>query len=224
MLALALIAPVLLLAVVLASLCQVAFVRSRTLRRHRGKLAARIADTVAAAAGVAAAGGTRRELNRLEASSQKVVACAIHRAKIAAILRAVSLSVPLLATVVVVLYARQAVLGPAQIATSLTLLGVCAAPLGEWGRMVEYRQNYRAARRIIAPLLVEEGILNDKPQLESGASIAAAEIHAKRFTGVWVSGLDIDGPRIPDLLAEPGARIRLCGASVRADENLVHGA
>lgn len=212
MLTLTLIIPVLVLAVVLASLSGVAFARARTLRRYRGKLAARIADTVAAAASVAAAGGTSRELNRVEASSQKVVEAAIHRVKIAAALRAVSLSVPLLATVAVVLYARYAVLGPAQIATSLTLLGLCAAPLGEWGRIVEYRQNYRAASRIIAPLLAEESILNEEPQIESGASRAAAEIQAERFTGVLIGGLDIDGMRVPDLLVEPGARIRLCGA------------
>lgn len=221
MLALALIVPVLLLAVALASLSGVAFARSRTLRRYRGKLAARIADTVAAASGVAAAGGTRRELNRVEASSQKVVAHAIHRAKIAAVLRAASLSVPLLATVAVVLYARHAELGPAQIATSLTLLGLCAAPLGEWGRIVEYRQNYRAARRIIAPLLAEENLLTEKPQLESGARRTAAEIQAERYTGVWVRGLDIDGLQIPDLLAEPGARIRLSGADAARRSELM---
>lgn len=43
----------------------------------------------------------------------------------------------------------------ATVAVALTIVGILAGPVGELGRTVEYRQNYKAARRIIAPLLAE---------------------------------------------------------------------
>ncbi|MBP2372152.1 ABC transporter ATP-binding protein [Paeniglutamicibacter psychrophenolicus] len=215
-LALALGVPVLVLAGVLLLLARPAYERARTLRRHRGNLAARIADTVAASSAVVAAGGVSRELSRVEASGNRVVDAAVARARLAAVLRACSLGMPLLATAVVVLVSRTAALGPGHIATALTLLGLCAAPVGEWGRIVEYRQNYRAASRIIAPLLAEEGTLSADPRLRPGATRAAAEIQASRISGVWLRGVELDGRPVPELDAKPGDRIRMVGADARA--------
>lgn len=214
-LALALGLPVLVLVCALWALAKPAYERARILRRHRGNLAARIADTVAASSAVAASGGVSREMSRVRASGGKVVDAAIQRAKLAAVLRALSLGMPLLATAVVVMVARHAALDAGHIATALTLLGLCAAPVGEWGRIVEYRQNYRAARRIIAPLLEEERTLGSGPAIPADAKRAAAEIQAGRVSGVWVSGLDIGGTAIPELRAEPGEKIRVSGADAR---------
>lgn len=214
-LALALGLPVLLLAGALLLLAGPAYERARTLRRHRGNLAARIADTVAASTAVVAAGGVSRELARVQASGQKVIDAAVHRARLAAVLRALSLGMPLLATALVVLLARHALLDAGQIATALTLLGLCAAPVGEWGRIVEYRQNHRAAARIIAPLLAEEGRLSAGPALRGGARHAAAQIQAERVSGVWLRGITLEGRPVPELLAEPGARIRVVGGDAR---------
>ncbi len=214
-LALGLGAPVLVLAGILLLLARPAYERARTLRRHRGNLAARIADTVAASSAVVAAGGVARELSRVAASGTKVVDAAVSRARLAAVLRACSLGMPLLATAVVVLVSRTAALDAGHIATALTLLGLCAAPVGEWGRIVEYRQNYRAASRIIAPLLAEEGELSAGPRLRGSAPQAAAEIQASRVSGVWLRGVEIDDRPIPELGAEPGERIRMTGADAR---------
>lgn len=211
-LALALGVPVLLLACALWQLARPAYERARILRRHRGNLAARIADTVAASSAVVASGGVSREVSRVRASGGKVVDAAVERARLAAVLRALSLGMPLLATAAVVLVARHAALDAGHIATALTLLGLCAAPVGEWGRIVEYRQNYRAARRIVAPLLEEERMLAAGPGLPADALRAAAEIQAGRFSGVRVGGLEIGGHSIPELRAEPGERIRVAGA------------
>ncbi|WP_411730533.1 ABC transporter transmembrane domain-containing protein [Paeniglutamicibacter sp.] len=214
-LALGLGAPVLVLAVALLLLAAPAYERARILRRHRGNLAARIADTVAASSAVVASGGVARELSRVAASGNKVVDAAVSRARLAGVLRACSLGMPLLATAVVVLVSRNAALGAGHIATALTLLGLCAAPVGEWGRIVEYRQNYRAASRIIAPLLEEESALSAGPALRHKAPRAAAQIQASRIEGVWLHGLEIDGKPVPELRAEPGERIRMVGADAQ---------
>ena len=218
-LALALGLPVLALAGTLLLLAGPAYQRARVLRRHRGNLAARIADTVAASSAVVASGGVARELARVRDSGQKVMDAAVHRARMAAVLRACSLGMPVLATAAVVLVSRNAALDAGAIAAALTLLGLCAAPVGEWGRIVEYRQNYRAARRIIAPLLVEEVRLSAGPELLAEAPQAAARIQAERVTGVWLRGLTLGSTHIPELRAEPGDRIRMVGgdAALRAE-------
>ncbi|MGP9651411.1 ABC transporter transmembrane domain-containing protein [Glutamicibacter sp. AOP38-B1-38] len=156
LLAAALVLPVLLEVGLLAFLARGALRTARVLRRHRGNLAARIADTVTAATTIAAGGGVRREVERVDRSSQKVVQAAVDRAKYAGALRAGSLTVPLLGTALVVAAGSWAGLGAGTLASALTLMGICAGTMGEWGRIVEYRQNYRAGRRIIAPLLHAE--------------------------------------------------------------------
>lgn len=64
-LSLAVLAPMLVLAAVLGVQARQAFVRSRELRRRRGKLAAHVADTVTAADSIRSAGGSHRELKRV---------------------------------------------------------------------------------------------------------------------------------------------------------------
>ncbi|MGO1167912.1 MAG: ABC transporter transmembrane domain-containing protein, partial [Janibacter sp.] len=86
--------PLVLLAIVLAVISGPAFERARDLRRRRGSLAARVADTVTAATGIAAAGGVERELRALDRSGAKVVDAAVHRARTAGMLRAVALVAP----------------------------------------------------------------------------------------------------------------------------------
>ena len=220
LLALALAVPVLLLSVVLRLLAGPAYERARILRRHRGNLAARLADTLAAGSALVAAGGVSRELSRIAGSGTKVRDAAVSRARMAGVLRACSLALPLAATAILVLVSRHAALDAGQIATALTLLGLCAAPVGEWGRIVEYRQNYRAAARIIAPLLVEESELTAGPALRENAARAAAQIQASRVAGVWLRGLEINGHRIPELRAAPGEKILLRGKDARLRSEL----
>ncbi|MGL3807635.1 ABC transporter ATP-binding protein [Paeniglutamicibacter sp. R2-26] len=217
----ALAVPVLLLAGALLALSGPAYERARILRRHRGNLAARIADTAAAGSAVVASGGVSREMSRVRASGAKVMDAAVARARPAALMRALSLGMPLVATASVVLVARHAALDAGQVATALTVLGLCAAPVGEWGRIVEYRQNHRAAARIVAPLLEEGRALSAGPGIPDAAPRAAAEIQAGRVAGVWVNGLEIEGTAIPALRAEPGERIRLEGGDARMRAGLL---
>lgn len=192
--------PVALLVAALLRLSRPAFGRARVLRRLRGRMAARISDTVHAAPAITAAGGTRRELRRLDREGQRVADAAVDRARVAGALRAAAMSTPLLASGALAAAATLGGVGAAELATALTLVGVLSAPLGELGRVVEYRQNYRAARRIIAPLLASVAPRSDRAP--AGGWPAGPR-------GLRLRHLAVGDAELPALDAEPGERILL---------------
>lgn len=214
LLAVALVIPVLLEISLLAGLARGALRTARVLRRHRGNLAARIADTVSASTTISAAGGVHREVQRVDQSAQKVVHASVHRAKYAGALRAGALTVPLVGTALVVAAGSWAGLGPGLLASALTLMGICAGTMGEWGRIVEYRQNYRAGRRIIAPLLEQEKSWREAEQQLTSTRVAKdlnLETLAVRIRPT-AEGLE----NWPSLRAQGGARIQLLGTGAQA--------
>ncbi|WP_404289145.1 ABC transporter transmembrane domain-containing protein [Glutamicibacter arilaitensis] len=217
-LAVALIIPVMLEVCLLAFLARGALRTARVLRRHRGNLAARIADTVTAATTIAAAGGVRREVERVDRSSQKVVQAAVERAKYAGALRAGSLTVPLLGTALVVAAGSWTGLGAGVLASALTLMGICAGTMGEWGRIVEYRQNYRAGRRIIAPLLDDEKSWSAAEQ-EMISTREARDLNPKEIT-VRIRATEQSLEHWPVLRAHAGQRIQVLGSGAEAGELL----
>ena len=197
-------------AVFLFGLAGGTFASARTLRRHRGNLAARIADTVAARTAISAGGGVQREVARVQSSAQKVVDASVHRARYAAALRSSALAVPLLGTALVVSVCQMLGLPGSAVASALTLMGICAGSLGEWGKAVEYRQNYKAGRRIIAPLLAQEA------QFSRAGTPPVSTRDAKEFMGQF-SAVRIQFPvddfgQFPVLRAQPGERIHIVGA------------
>ncbi|MFJ2146494.1 ABC transporter transmembrane domain-containing protein [Glutamicibacter sp. NPDC087831] len=230
LLALSLAATLVLEGVLLAALAGGTFLSARTLRRHRGSLASRIADTVAARTAIAAGGGVEREVQRVQDSSQKVIDASVHRARFAAALRGGALAIPLLGTALVVAAASMAQLPPAAVATALTLMGICAGTLGEWGRVVEYRQNYKAGRRIIAPLLAEQE--RWRAREESSASTRDAKELMLQPSSVRIQVPAGMADQFSTLRAQPGERIALRGSqgqcaallSAIATGALVHGA
>lgn len=198
----------------LAGLAPGAFSAARSLRRYRGQLAARIADTVNAATSITAAGGVQREVSRIDKGSQKVVAAAIHRAKYAGALRAGALSAPLVGTALVVSVGSYALLAPSGIASALTLMGICAGALGDWGRIVEYRQNYRAGRRIIAPLIKDNALWVERERSSLSTRNAKAILQTPSSIRVRPGTKELE--RWPVLRASPGERIQLIGQSQHA--------
>lgn len=116
-------------AVFLFGLAGGTFSSARTLRRHRGNLAARIADTVAARTAISAGGGVQREVARVQGSAQKVVDASVHRARYAAALRSSALAVPLLGAALVVSVCQIVGLPGSAVASALTLMGICAGSL-----------------------------------------------------------------------------------------------
>lgn len=204
-LAVAVAVPVLLLGVFFGLVARTAFRRARTVRKARGRLASQVSDTVAAGSAIRAGGGVHRELNRIQKLSGRVRATAVRRARVAGFLRGTAVSTAALATLGVVVVGTLGGLQHAMVATTITIVGVLATPIHDLGRVVEYRQSFLAARRILAPALVgaqDLGSGRGGPALDRGVR-GPAEVHVHEL---WV-----DGVRVPGLAAAPGSRVVLTG-------------
>lgn len=197
-LALVLALPLVVLVIVFVLISGPAYERARELRRHRGSLAARVADTVTAAPGIAAAGGVERELRALDRTGSRVVDAAVHRSRTAGALRAVALVAPVAGSAGAATLGALGVVSTAAVAVALTIIGIIAGPVSEMGRVVEYRQNHRAARRIIAPLLAQSSAESTSPVHDPAPSACGR---------VLVSGLQVDDRPLPGLRAQPGERV-----------------
>ena len=105
-----------------------------------------------------------------------------------------------------------------QLAAALTVSGFLAAPLNDLGRVAEFRQTYRAARRIIGPA-VECRRGRRSKRRRAGDSFGAADPRRRGgVTGrgavgsamVTAQGLSSsDGTVMSDLSARPGDRVLL---------------
>jgi ABC-type multidrug transport system fused ATPase/permease subunit len=243
-LAFAVVVPLVLLAAGLALLSRPAFRRARALRRHRGRLAARLADTVIAANTIRAAGGEDREVRQIDKAGRKVVEAAVHRAAAAGYIRGSAAAAASLAGAAVAAVGTWQAVPSASIAAGLTIVGMISAPVTDMGRVVEYRQNFRAARRILGPALAVAAAARDarrrRPAAGSGTREGAATgmaasgagVEASTPTGSHAGGaVLVDGLAacrncpVPPLSAGPGARIRIHSADpaagTRALETLV---
>ncbi|KRE38381.1 hypothetical protein ASG73_05380 [Janibacter sp. Soil728] len=197
-------APLIVLVIIFALISGPAYERARELRRHRGSLAARVADTVTAAPGIAAAGGVERELRALDRTGSRVVDAAVHRSRTAGALRAAALVAPVAGSAGAAMLGALGVVGTAAVAVALTIIGILAGPVSEMGRVVEYRQNHRAARRIIAPLLAETSPARTAPVQDPAPSAGGR---------VLVSGLQVGERPLPALVVEPGERVLVRSAA-----------
>ncbi|QCU78829.1 ABC transporter ATP-binding protein [Citricoccus sp. SGAir0253] len=202
--------PVVLFGLAVPPLARAALRRARTLRRHRGRMSGRIADAVRAREGIRAAGGVRRELNALDRDSRRVVGAAVGRSRVTGLVRAAALTAASLSTGTVVVLGSLAVVDAAAVASAMMLVGVLTTPLGDLGRVVEYRQNYRAARRIQAPLLARgEELLRAERELERDWARVPRDRSVTGRNGVWIEGLVVGGRPVPALLARAGERVVL---------------
>jgi len=192
------------------------FNSARALRKNRGYLAARISDTVAARTAISASGGIDREVNRVQDSSLKVIQASVQRARYAGALRGSALALPLFGTALMVGTASLAGLGHPAVATALTLMGICSGSLGEWGKAVEYRQNYRAGRRIIAPLWQQQRKWSEADR-ESLSSRDAKELLG-HGSAVRIQLPADGGEQFPVLRAQPGERIQVQGTQAQRTE------
>lgn len=197
--------PALLLVVLLSVLAPVAYARSRELRKRRGRLAAHLADTVQAGPAIRAGGGVDREVRNAGAAGERVLQAAVARARVVGAIRGVAAGFAAISLVAVAAVGAWSASPGATVATALTVVGLLATPVADLGRVVEYRQSYRAAERILAPTLAAGGG-GRRPSNPDGV----------RTTGNLASGLDVtdvvvDGRPVPDLTARPGARVLVRG-------------
>jgi ABC-type multidrug transport system fused ATPase/permease subunit len=201
--------PLCLLGVVLFLLRHPAFARAQEVRRRRGRLAARVADIVSAAASVQAAGGTRREVRRIRSLGDQLAAAAVRQARTAGYLRA-SAAVAASASVAAVAGAGAGLnTDTSIIAAALTAVGMMSAPVAETGRIIEYRQKFRAARTIIAPLMAASTARRRHPHKRNTANATTGTPVADLDEGrIQISGLILaDGTAVEPLQAEAGDRI-----------------
>lgn len=210
--AVAVFVPLGLMAAALPFLSEMTHRRARTLRRFRGRMSAHIADTVRAGESIRVSGAMNRELNAVDRNSARVVGAAVARARVTGLVRALTVTAASLCTAAVVFIALLGVIDVAEVASIMTLLGVMATPLGDLGRVVEYRQNYRAARRILAPMLSAANVLRRDERRREKAWKAAKPQPRPGHRGLTVEKLIASGVELPSMDARPGERILLDSA------------
>lgn len=152
-LAVALAAPILLLGGLMLAWSRRALVATRQLRRRRGRLAGRIAETVTAADQILAAGGSHRELRTLKEASGSVVRQAVDRAAAVGAIRGAGVVAASLSTLTVAATGTILALPSATTVAAMAVAGLAAAPVLELGRILEHRQMHRAARMVLGPEL-----------------------------------------------------------------------
>jgi ABC-type multidrug transport system fused ATPase/permease subunit len=201
--------------------------RTRALRRARGKLAAQVADTILSARTIRAAGGSVRELHQIERASHSLVRAAITRARWAGLLRGLAATASGWATATAIAIGLVAHLPSNQIAAALAVVGFLATPLNDAGRVAEYRQTYRAARRIIGPAIEPEESESRTPQALAAATQPqeARQDEADRRVvldaAVFEGIVDAAGRRMPTVHARPGERILLRTGDASADTSVL---
>jgi len=219
LLALAVLVPLLLLGAVLWVASRAAYERSRRVRKERGRLAGHLADTLTATMAIRSGGGEYRELKRLDQRSANVVRASIDRARVLGRIRGATTAATGLATASVIAGSLLADLGTARLAAALTVVGLMGSPVQDLGRVVEYRQTFRAARAVLAPALRPPSTAVRPQVQDTGPDATASQewvrVHEPLATFDGQVGLVVHGLRlaeapdveVPPLYARPGDRV-----------------
>lgn len=216
------------LAAVLVPWARTAYEKSRRLRRARGRMATRIADTVGASQGIIAARGAGRELGHIDSASDAVVDRAVDRSEIVGLIRAGGTVAAMLATLAVAAVGVLRGLDPAVTMAAMAVAGIASTPIIDIGRIVEYRQTYLAACAVLGPALADAARRRAEDE-HARAAAASARLpdgaDAPGLVHVAVPGLTPEGSplrvgggaRIRLTSEEPGAPLRLMRRVVGLD-------
>jgi ABC-type multidrug transport system fused ATPase/permease subunit len=223
-----LVVPIVVLVLAMRALAPRAYQRTRRVRRVRGRLSSQVADTILSTPGIRSAGGSDRELQRIETRSQALVVASIEKAKVAGAMRGTAAAMAGVATAMVIGTGLLAGLPTPTIAGALTIVGFLATPLHDLGRVVEFRQTYRAARRIIGPAIDNAGSAGSAAEAGSAGMSAAkpAELAVVPSGGpggaVVARRLELsDGTAMPELAARAGARVVVDAGSERLTSEML---
>jgi ABC-type multidrug transport system fused ATPase/permease subunit len=211
-----LLVPLAVLVLAMRALAPLAEQRTRRARRQRGRLSSQVADTILSAAAIRSAGGSERELSRIEQNSQVLVAASIEGAWVAGAMRGAAAATLGITAVMVIGAGLLAGLPTHSIAGALTIVGFLAAPTHDLGRVVEYRQAYLTARRVIAPAIDLGGV----------AVLPRAELAAVPTGGaagtVIAAFIELsDGTKMPQLATQSGARVVLDAGNDRLSSEVL---
>lgn len=206
------------------ALAPVAYKRSRILRRRRGVLSSQVADTILSTPAIRSAGGSSWELRLIEKYSSSLVTAAVRRAQVAGALRGVAAATSGVAAAIVVGTGLLARVPTHSIAGALIIMGFMAGPIHDLGRVTEFRQTYRAARRIIGPAIQpaddaarpagDTSVRSTEPALGTPADSADEAVSAAHLRIA-------DGLRMQELFARPGDRIVVAVGSKRLNSDVL---
>lgn len=224
-----LVPPIALLLIGLRWVTPVAYARTRALRKARGKLAGQVADTILSSRAIRSGGGASRELSRVERYSRSLVDAATRRARSAGALRGMAAASSGLTTASAVGIGLAVGMPASHVAAALTVTGLLAAPIQDLGRAAEFRQTYRAARRIIGPAVdpAPAGVEatqpgrqgSDRSDAEPGAP---PDVATDQGDVLVVENLRYGGDRpMPTLAAQRGDRVLVRTGDRRADTLLL---
>jgi ABC-type multidrug transport system fused ATPase/permease subunit len=199
-----LVIPLVMLLSAMGALAPVAYKRTRRVRRVRGQLSSQVADTMLSTAAIRSGGGSGRELARIEKYSSSLVNASIEKAKAAGAMRGVAAATSAMSIAMVIGTGLLVGLPTHSIAGALTIVGFLATPINDLGRVVEFRQTYRAARRVIGPAV--EPAHDSTPVRAKLAMASLGDIGGRVFADYVPLS---DGTTMADLVARPGERIVL---------------
>lgn len=151
--ALAALIPVVVLVIGILLWAKRAYAQSRALRKTRGAMASRIAQTVTAADSIVMAGGEHREIRNVDKVSTKISARAVERAETLGLLRSSGVVAASLMPLVVAVTGTLVSLDPAVVVAAMAIAGIASTSLTDMGRIVEFRQSYLAALAVLDPHL-----------------------------------------------------------------------
>lgn len=197
------------LAAVMVPWARTAYQRSRSLRRARGRMATRIADTVGAAQGIIAARGAGRELGHIDSASDVVVDRAIDRSAIVGLIRAGGTVAAMLATLAVAAIGVVRGIDPAVTMAAMAIAGIASTPIIDIGRIVEYRQTYLAACAVLGPALADAA--RRRAEYEQAREAASSALMPDGADAPGLVHVAVPGLTSEPLRADAGARIRLTG-------------
>lgn len=183
-----------------------AYTQSRALRRTRGAMASRIAETTLAAESVVSAGGAHRELKNIDTIAKRLIDRAVTRAETLGLLRATGLVAGTLMTMVVAALGIILEMPAEKVVAALAVAGIATTPIMDIGRIVEFRQSYLAACAILIPSLEDARARRSHAQEHRERAVPHIEATSNRHVY-----LDISDHLLSPLDLAPRDRVVLTG-------------
>lgn len=197
--------------------------RARRLRKVRGRMASQISDIVQAGPAIRVSGGINREVTRIDQLSARVQRAARSRAVVSGAMRGGASAVTALLSVLIGVVGSLAAATPEEVTTAIFIAGLMASPIQDLGRVGEYRQNFRAAARVLYPIFEDARLF--RTQQRQARKIAARSQHRGDIPGLAAGALHLVSggalqEEFPELVARPGARIIITGSPTRVNQVL----